>query len=256
MDLKEKLRVLPDALGLKRKVVGVRIFKRQEEYEQSKSRELTHKITYCYMVKLGSYGRRFKANLSHFHCEGASKALGMINANEKVISGEIYESLGLYANRKVAKKAQEDTVYLDQNNYGVEIFPLEDYPNTPYDIAIMIDNSYVIMRIIQGYSYNEGIHKEIRLGGNQGICSEVTAFPYAKQDINISLLCSGTRFFSRWSDEDLAIGIPYHKMNSVVDGILKTINPTEPDSKKKNIIKKLEEKHVDLSITMNSSYYK
>ena len=256
MDFKEKLHVLPDVLDLKRKMVGVRIFKDQEAYEKSESRELRHKITYCYMVKLGSYGKHFKANASHFLCEGALKALGMINLDPKVLSGEIYESLGLYRSREIAKDAQQEMLYREQKIYGVEIFPLDENPENPYDIAIIVDNSYVIMRVVQGYSYNEGIHKGIRIGGNQGICSEVTAFPFAKNDINVSLLCSGTRFFAKWDPEDVAIGIPQHKMSRVVDGIIKTINPTESDSRKKIILKKLRNQNVNFNITMDSNYYK
>lgn len=51
------------------------------------------------------------------------------------------------------------------------------------------------MRIVQAYTYKYGVHKNITLGGNQGICSECTAVPYENNDLNISTLCSGTRFF-------------------------------------------------------------
>lgn len=255
MDLSKKISILPALLNLKRNIIGVRIIKHKEEFDLIEAEQLHNKITYCYMIKLGSYGRHFKANADNFFCEGALKALGLMEVPLNVISGEVYESLGLYANREVAKCAQQQVKYIKEKNYGIEVFPLNDNSERDFHVAIIIDCSYAIMRIIQGYSYYYGINNSIRIGGNQGICSESTAVPYINNDINISMLCSGTRFFAKWDENDVAVGIPYDKMNAVIDGIINTINPTESDERKLEIIRRMSKKQIDLSIEVGKNYY-
>lgn len=255
MELSDKISILPILLNLKRKIVGVRIIKNKEEYDSINVREIKSKVTYCYMIKRGGSGQHFKAKADKFWCMGASKALGLIDVPENVISGEVYESLGLYIDREVAKSAQKDVKYIEERNYGIEVFPLDDYPNRKFDVAIIVDTSYPIMRITQGYSYYYGINKSIRIGGNQAICSESTATPYLEDDINISMLCSGTRFFAKWDENDISIGIPYSKMNNIIDGIINTINSTEPNEKKLKIIEELSKKGIDLGIELDKNYY-
>ena len=255
MEIREKINILPILLNLKRKIVGVRIIKDREEFDLIDVEQVRNKITYCYMIKLASYGQHFKAKADNFWCEGALKALGLMDVPDNVISGEVYESLGLYANREVARNAQKDVKYIEEKNYGVEIFSLDDNPGKDFDVAIIVDSPYAIMRIVQGYSYYYGINKSIRVGGNQAICSESTATPYLDDDINLSMLCSGTRFFAKWDENDVSIGIPYSKMNDIIHGIINTINSTESDKKKMKIIDKLSKKDIGLDIELDKNYY-
>lgn len=255
MELSEKISILPILLNLKRKIVAVRIIKDKKEYDSINAKEVKNKATYCYIIKRGGAGEYFKAKADNFLCQGASKALGLMDTPENVISGEVYEASGLYKECEVAKLAQEDVKYIEERNYGVEVFPLDDYPRKKFDVAIIVDESYPIMRITQGYSYYYGINKSIRIGANQAICSESTATPYLEDDINISMLCSGTRFFAKWDKNDVSIGIPYSKINNIIDGIINTINPTEPNKKKIKIIEELSKRGIDLRIELNKNYY-
>ncbi|WP_373897618.1 DUF169 domain-containing protein [Haloimpatiens sp. FM7315] len=255
MELSEKISILPSILNLKRQVVGVKIIKNKENYDFIEAKQIKNKITYCYMIKLATYGKHFKAKAENFLCDGASKALGLMTVPDNVISGQVYESLGLYENREVAKEAQRDVKYIKEKNYGVEIFSLNNFPAKEFDVAIIIDSSYKIMRLMQGYSYYYGVNKNISFSGNQGICSEATAVPYINDDVNASMLCSGTRFFAKWNEDDIAFGIPYSKMSKVIDGVINTINPTESDEKKQEIIKKLKDKDINLNIELGKNYY-
>lgn len=125
----------------------------------------------------------------------------------------------------------------------------------PSDIVIIIDTPYTIMRIVQGYTYNYGVAKNIRFAGNQGVCSELTARPYEENDINISLLCSNTRFSCKWEDGEMGVGMPYKIFLNVIQGVLQTLNPTEHDYKKEEIIKKSTENNLDLNVVLGKNYY-
>lgn len=77
------------------------------------------------------------------------------------------------------------------------------------------------------------------MGGLQAMCSETTAYPYVSGNMNISMLCAGTRNLCKWKEEELAVGIPYLRLQGILTGLLKTVNPLERDEKKKLIQEKL-----------------
>jgi len=112
------------------------------------------------------------------------------------------------------------------------------------------------MRIIQGYSHIYGYNTSYKMVGNQAICSEATAYPLESNNINVSLLCSGTRFMGGWGDDEMVVGIPFNRYLSVIDGVYATINPIEPNEKKAEIEAKLKEHNrTDLEIEYDKNYY-
>lgn len=78
--------------------------------------------------------------------------------------------------------------------------------------------------------------RNIKMAGNSGICSECTATPYDTNDMNLSLLCSNTRFSAKWRDDEIGIGMPFGMFEKVYDGVMKTIEPCEPKERKMKII--------------------
>ena len=76
------------------------------------------------------------------------------------------------------------------------------------DVVQIISNPYNYMRIVQGYAYYNGEPKSISILGNQAVCHKCTACPYVLKDINISLICIGTRHRAGLRDEDMLVGIP------------------------------------------------
>lgn len=111
------------------------------------------------------------------------------------------------------------------------------------------------MRIIQGYAYFYGMPKAIRMIGNQALCLESTARPYVAKDMNVSMLCIGTRHRAGWKDDEMAIGIPREQISNVIEGLLATLNQMESDCNKKNIEEKLKEKNISFDIRYGCNYY-
>lgn len=79
----------------------------------------------------------------------------------------------------------------------------------------------------------------------QGICSEVTVEPYLEGRMNISTLCPSTRFLAKWKMEEMAIGIPFERFTSMVEGVLAIINTTDSIKDKKKIAERFKEKNKD-----------
>lgn len=246
---------LNSLLDIERKIIGVKFLFDKEEYDSADAKHLTNKSPYCVMVKSAMSGVCIKATLEQFGCNGASNALGMVIPDELSRSGRSSLNLGLYQDIVVAKSARNDITFCNHLAYGVMLKPLEKFIDAP-DIVIIVTNSYNTMRIIQGYSYIFGTQKSFKLGGNQALCSECTAYPFESNDINISVLCSGTRFWCGWSKDDIAIGLPCNKFYDVVEGVLRTVNATEPQSEKLRIGNKLNENNIkDLELDYSKSYY-
>ena len=242
------------ALGLSANIVGIKFLTSSDEYRSFGSKPAKSRLAYCNMVKLAASGRRLKVEDQHFKCSGARRAFGFSRDNSAVDSGECHHQMGLYQDRKTAQKVVKDMAYLDYSVHGMGLFPFENNSEKP-DVIIIISNTYTAMRIIQGYSYHFGITPNIRFVGNQGMCSELTVRPFLNKDINVSLLCSGTRFLCGWKDSDIGVAMTSEICPEVFDGVLETLNPTEPDKKKREIIHEMNAGGLNLDIRPGESYY-
>lgn len=243
------------SLELKRKIIGVKFLYSEEEFNSIDVQNVKNRVTYCVLAKLAMSGRSFKANLDNFACLSAARALGIIEPDEKWLSGCQYRGKGMYQDLATAKKVVNNTTSIKQKAYGVMVKPLDQYSEAP-DIVIMVTNPYNIMRLVQGYTYTYGTYKNFKVIGNQALCSECTAYPFESNDINISVLCAGTRYMAGWGKDEMGLGIPFNKFVGMIEGLYNTINIMEPNKDKAIIEEKLKEAGRDeLTIEYNKNYY-
>ena len=136
------------------------------------------------------------------------------------------------------------------------VSPIEYFNEIP-DVVMILANPYICMRTIQGYSHFNGIAENIQIVGNQGICYEGAARVLQTEDINLSLLCIGTRHRAGWSDNLMCVSIHKSKFEKTVLGILNTVNIMESNKNKELISKKLESRNLDSTfIKKDFNYYK
>ena len=111
------------------------------------------------------------------------------------------------------------------------------------------------MRMIQGDGFINGYSNNLRTVGLQAVCQDLTTYPYNSEDINISLLCPGTRLVADWEENEIGIGIPFAKWFQIVEGVKGTTNAFERDGNKEAIEKRLKERGLDASeIKFNENY--
>lgn len=242
------------ALNLSRRPVGVKFLFTEEEYDSVEVESAKAPMAYCTMVKLASGGISLKASAKDFKCPGGLKALGMAPMDNDALSGKRYLELGLYQDLATARKFQSDITFLSCSLKGVLLKPLDQFVELP-DVVILVTDAYNTMRILQGYSYKYGLNNQFKLAGSQAICSEVTAQPYEKNSINLSTMCSGTRFWCGWKRDDMAVGMAGNLFHDIVSGIMATLNSTEPVQEKAWIDKRCKEKGLDANIEFHKSYY-
>jgi hypothetical protein len=74
--------------------------------------------------------------------------------------------------------------------------------------------------------------------------------------MNLSLLCSNTRFSAKWKDDEIGIGLPFNMFEKVCDGVIKTIGPCEPKERKMKILAKCKEEDRKIDIDLGGNYFK
>ena len=245
-------------LELSKKPVGIRFVLGQTEFSQNSLPEPKTGMPYCTAVMRATQGQSLKMDAGHCACIAGSRALGLAETSEEAYSGRRHRDLGVYKDLCISRSIAKDMVYCVHDCAGVEIKPLQCYSSMVPDVLVMIVNPYTAMRIVQAYAYHYGQLKTIKMAGMCAICQECTSYAYEKNTLNLSMLCSGTRRVGKWGKDELALGVPYHYVDSLIDGLKRTVTPMEQDKDKDRIARKLCEKGLqdEVTIKKNQNYYK
>ena len=89
------------------------------------------------------------------------------------------------------------------------------------------------------------------------MCSDLCAKPFMNNDLNISFMCCGDRLNTKCSDGEMAAGMPIQMFPRVAEGILATLNITEPPQFKKALLERLDTpEELGFAIDMGAHYGK
>ncbi|WP_158682983.1 DUF169 domain-containing protein [Dorea sp. Marseille-P4042] len=237
-----------------RKLVGVKFIYDKEEYNSVDIKEATHQMFFCMMIKAATVGHSMKVKKEHIYCSAAAEVLGFTEISWKTKTGRTQYERNMYGTEKASFDIANSNPYLEHNIFGMCIQPLEDFKYSP-DMVIAFCNPYTAMRIIQGYSYFFGLAKQIGFCGMGGVCTELLARSYKNQDLNISFLCSGTRFAAGWKDDEVGVSFPYHMFERILEGVRCTVNTFEPDDKKNEILQRAKKNGILVDIKEDTNYY-
>lgn len=254
MDIKSSVDLIESYLDLDRKPVGVKFFFDEEEFKNFEVPQRDRKITYCNSVQLASKGNAMKLTKENQGCPNGAFALNFTDVPDPIASGKGRFSKGIYKDQETSKSINDDMLFMEERPAGIAVMPLEDYKEDP-DVVIVVGKSYNIMRMIQGDGFINGYSNNLRTVGLQAVCQDLTTYPYNSEDINISLLCPGTRLVADWEENEIGIGIPFAKWFQIVEGVKGTTNAFERDGNKEAIEKRLKERGLDASgIKFNENY--
>lgn len=243
------------SLDLRRKIVGVRIINTKEEFDALDAKSPKRPMNYCGMVKAAACGHAIKGMNDDFACRSGPRVLGIDPSDPKNSNGENWARLGIYCDENLSREVRKSLSYSSKKAYGVLVQPIESYDSVP-DIVLFVTTPYNCMRLIQGYAYHYGMPKGVNMIGNQAICLECSARPYVTQDLNASMLCIGTRHRAGWDDEEMSIGVPGSRFQSLVDGVFQTINIMESNANKERIQSEMEKAGIsDIEIRYDYNYY-
>lgn len=254
MDIKSSIDLIESYLDLDRKPVGVKFFFDMDEFKNFEVPQRDRKVTYCNSVQLASKGNAMKLTKENQGCPNGAFALNFTDVPAPISSGKGRFSKGIYKDQETSKSINDDMKFIKDRPAGIAVMPLEDYKEDP-DVVIVVGSSYNVMRMIQGHGFFNGYTNNLRTVGLQAVCQDLTTYPYNTEDINISLLCPGTRLVADWVENEIGIGIPFSKWFEVVEGVKETTNPFERNDKKEAIVNRLKERGLDASgIRFNENY--
>lgn len=254
MDIKQSVQLFEAYLDLDRKPVGVKFFFDREEFMNFKVDQKDRKVTYCNSVQLASIGKCMKLTKENQGCPNGAFALNFAPVPPPIASGVGRHSKNIYHSVEISKSINDDMLFMKEEPYGIAVMPLEAFEVEP-DIVIVVSGPYNIMRMLQGYGHFNGYTNNLRTIGLQAVCQDLTTYPYNTQDINITLLCPGTRLVADWKEGEIGMGMPFGKWYEIVEGVKQTTNPFERNSKKKGIEKRLKERGLDTSeLKFDSNY--
>lgn len=251
--LAKKLKAM---LNLERLPVGVKLVYFKEDYDKYAAKELISPMNYCVAIRSAGYGHSVKITKETSRCMGSTTALGFQPPSAAFYDGTEGCQMGLFTDQKVAAETSSQFKILKKQLFGIIVKPLEEFNESEPDVVIIVSNPRECMRLLQGYTCTYGMQPDLCASGNQAMCVECTAYPIMTEKLNISLMCSGTRHHAKWHETDMAVGIPYSKFKGTVDGIYRTINGTEPDERKKEMIEELKKIDCDTeNITLGTAYF-
>ena len=212
-------------IGIDREPVAITLLFTKEDYDNYPVEEIDHATAYCVMVKHAAVNKKsIKCRLEHHKCDGATTAFALEPSTERIESGQEYFSYNLYSSVAVARRMRSAIKSLHRmpvSTYGLAIMPLCECTRTP-DVIICMTNTLQTMRIIQGYEYFTGKKPAVDMGAMQGMCSELTVSPYLTGELNVSVLCPSTRMLCKWTENDMAVGIPFELFETITEGVVCT----------------------------------
>ena len=255
-DFSKMGQVMEAYLGLDHHMVGIERILTQEAYETLNVEPYKGRAYYCQFIKKATKGACIKAGLEHFSCDTAARVLGLTPYYDETEGIDGWENMGLYETRDIAQLQHETVQPIETGAYGVHISPISRTMSEA-DVVIIPCNPAQAMRLTQAYTFGYGFKKDIKISGQCGVCFESSALPLRENDLSISMLCSGTRFFCKWPDDTMMVAFPGEMLAKLLIGLAMTAQGVETDHRKHVIHRRLHKIGIRELVTFEnrSAYY-
>jgi len=211
-------REIKENLDLDKSPVAVKFVLRPEDIPED-IKKIENGARHCEMVQKASQGEIFYATGDEQACKGGAAALGLVEAPEKVKTGEMYQSLGRFSSLGSAKRTMDDIPKIDNMMHGIIYAPLEKATFDP-DVIVVICNPAQAMKLAQALVYTLGGRVEADFAGIQSICADAVAGPFTRKRPNITLGCSGSRKFAGIQSDEVIVGMNGENIGCVVNALI------------------------------------
>lgn len=222
MNLEEMSDTLKTTLGLKDNIVGVKLFKREEDIPKD-IEPLERPFRYCQMIQNARLkGESFLAHADYHECKGGAAGLGLLECPENIASGSLYfDKLHKCESREVGASIAAGMPRIPPGStVATYVAPLDNMVVTP-DVVIFVGNALQARRITQAVMYKQGGRSTFDTAGIQSFCVDATSSPYLKGEVNFSLGCDGSARNAGLDDVSVVVGIPFGMMEDICT-VLKT----------------------------------
>jgi len=217
IEIKSLSEKVESILGLDSPLIAVKIVRSGEEIPKIPSPE--KKSRYCQLLMLARRGKTLKLTAEDLTCPAARSALGFAPLPERIASGEMLVSLGLFMTKEAGAKTMSmiPRIKLGETK-AVVAGPLGKFEFKP-DVVVVEGFPEQIMWLCLARSFREGGRLSFNSSIFQCCCVDVTVVPYLSGDINISPGCYGCREATDTPAEHMFMGIPARLMLEISDSL-------------------------------------
>jgi len=215
MNLEEMSQIMKSSLGIKDNIVGVALFKREEDIPKDLE-PLERPFMYCQMIQTARlHGDSFLAHADYHECRVGASSLGLINCPEDISSGSLYfDKLSKCESRETGISIYESMPHHEGSIVATYVAPLDKMVVNP-NVVIFVGTPLQARRITQAMIYRSGGKSTFSTAGIQSFCMDATTSPYLKGELNVSLGCDGSTWYSGQDDDSVVVGIPFPMMEDI-----------------------------------------
>lgn len=225
---------LKEILGLKWSPVAVKLVKADESIGEIPS-ESPKRLRYCQLLMEAKKGKSATLTSGNIACPAAAAALGLMPLPEKISSGKMLKTLGLFESEEAAAKtmAQMSRMKLGEVK-AIAVAPLENATFRP-DVVIIEDKPEKIMWINLAAIHETGGRLSFSSAVFQACCVDVTVIPYLTKNVNVSLGCYGCRDATDIADDECLVGIPVEKLGEIITSLKALAQKAMPEARNKGV---------------------
>jgi len=225
---------LKKVLGLKWSPIAVKLIKPDESTNAIPPKS-PKRLRYCQLLMEAKSGKSATLTSGNIACPAAAAALGLMPLPEKISSGKMLKTLGLFQSEEAAAKtmAQMSRMKLGEVK-AIAAAPLENAAFRP-DVVIIEDRPEKIMWMNLAAIYETGGRLSFGSAVFQACCVDVTVIPYLTKNVNVSLGCYGCRDATDIADDECLVGIPMEKMDKIAASLEALAQKAMPEARNKGV---------------------
>lgn len=208
---------LEDLLGLDSPPIAIKIVKTEDPLPNIK--EPIQRSPYCQLLMLARKGQTPMLNAEKIVCPAAKAALGLGPLPEKISTGEMLCTLGLFVSKEAAAKTMSMILRIKLGSTkAVVAGPLRDFPMEP-DVIVVESVPEHIMWLALARNFKEGGRLNFTPSIFQAECVDATTVPYLTGEVNMTPGCYGCRQATDTPPEHMFIGIPARLLPEIVESL-------------------------------------
>lgn len=232
MDYTQLAEKLVKFLDLKYEPVAVKVIKKGEPIPEG-YHEPEKNLRHCQSIMKARKGESFVIPAGKHACVVGASSLGLIPTPEKVVSGEFHHNLGMFDSVEAAAgMISRRPAFEPESRIATVVGPLKDAKVEP-DVVILVDRPETIYWIIPASTYSKGGRVNFSSAAFQATCADTTILPNLTGEINISLGCFGCRKATDIENDEMLIGIPFDKLEEIVNALEKLYEGPMPKARQK-----------------------
>ena len=173
------------------------------------------KVTLCMLIQSARRGLSLYCPSENIIC-GGKVHIGIGNSPRWDLEDFLFQREKLVGSKIAARRMLElATVPSSELGKFIVLSPLVKAKPNP-DVVVFVGTPLQISRILFLDAFETG---EVNTLHREPLCSGVIATPIATGKIGISFLDMSCRSFGQYKPEEMAIGVPYHRISKIVENI-------------------------------------